>query len=216
MDTGSCGVGSKNPSGAAVRVGMISDMERTRQPDDEHELVLLAAYADLETAREDFWELERSLKHGLEVRGAALVSKDAAGKPEVVEAANRHGRLGVGIGAGVGALFGLFAPPMGLSLLVGAAAGGLLAAFTEHELRTGLRHEVAEALEAGTAVIIAITYPNGRVPMENTIHHANTFRELPLDASTVRSVEGAIAEAMAAIGHQTGGSLSAGTTDTNS
>ena len=195
---------------------MISDMERTRQPDDEHELVLLAAYADLETAREDFWELERSLKHGLEVRGAALVSKDAAGKPEVVEAANRHGRLGVGIGAGVGALFGLFAPPMGLSLLVGAAAGGLLAAFTEHELRTGLRHEVAEALEAGTAVIIAITYPNGRVPMENTIHHANTFRELPLDASTVRSVEGAIAEAMAAIGHQTGGSLSAGTTDTNS
>ena len=52
--------------------------------------------------------------------------------------------------------------------------------------------------------------------MENTIHHANTFRELPLDASTVRSVEGAIAEAMAAIGHQTGGSLSAGTTDTNS
>ena len=216
MDTGSCGVGSKNPSGAAVRVGMISDMERTRQPDDEHELVLLAAYADLETAREDFWELERSLKHGLEVRGAALVSKDAAGKPEVVEAANRHGRLGVGIGAGVGALFGLFAPPMGLSLLVGAAAGGLLAAFTEHELRTGLRHEVAEALEAGTAVIIAITYPNGRVPMENTIHHANTFRELPLDASTVRSVEGAIAEAMAAIGHQTGGSLSAGTTDTTS
>ena len=216
MDTGSCGVGSKNPSGAAVRVGMISDMERTRQPDDEHELVLIAAYADLETAREDFWELERSLKHGLEVRGAALVSKDAAGKPEVVEAANRHGRLGVGIGAGVGALFGLFAPPMGLSLLVGAAAGGLLAAFTEHELRTGLRHEVAEALEAGTAVIIAITYPNGRVPMENTIHHANTFRELPLDASTVRSVEGAIAEAMAAIGHQTGGSLSAGTTDTNS
>ena len=216
MDTGSCGVGSKNPSGAAVRVGMISDMERTRQPDDEHELVLLAAYADLETAREDFWELERSLKHGLEVRGAALVSKDAAGKPEVVEAANRHGRLGVGIGAGVGALFGLFAPPMGLSLLVGAAAGGLLAAFTEHELRTGLRHEVAEALEAGTAVIIAITYPNGRVPMENTIHLANTFRELPLDASTDRSVEGAIAEAMAAIGHQTGGSLSAGTTDTNS
>jgi uncharacterized membrane protein len=186
---------------------MISAMERNRKPDDEHELVLLAAYADLETAKDDFWELERSLKHGLEVRGAALVSKDVDGKPEVVEAANRHGRLGVGIGAGVGALFGLFAPPMGLSLLVGAAAGGLLAAFTEHELRTGLRHEVAEALEAGTAVIVAISYPNGRVPVENIIHHADTFRELPLDSSTIASVEQAIGEAMAAIGHRTQGSL---------
>ncbi len=181
---------------------MIVVMERKRISRDDHELVLVAAYADLEIAREDFWELERSLKHGLELRGAALVSKNDAGKAEVVEAANRHGRLGVGMGAGVGALFGLFAPPLGLSLLVGAAAGGLLAAFAEHELRTGLRHEVAEALEAGTAVIVAISYPNGRVPIENTIHHADTFRELPLDSSTVTSVEQAIAEAMRTIGHR--------------
>lgn len=201
-------------------------MQRNQKTDDEHELVLVAAYADPEIAKEDFWELERSLKHGLELRGAALVSKDANGHPEVVEAANRHGRVGVGMGAGIGALFGLFAPPLGLSLLVGAAAGGLLAAFAEHELRTGLRHEVAEALEAGTAVIVAISYPNGRVPIENTIHHADTFRELPLDSSTVKSVEQAIAEAMRTIGHQTDDSLSADTpgasavsadtTDTNS
>jgi uncharacterized membrane protein len=184
--------------------------------DDDHEMVLVAAYSALETAREDFWELERSLKHGLEVRGAALVSKDADGKPEVVEAANRHGRMGVGMGAGVGALFGLFAPPLGLSLLVGAAAGGLIAAFAEHELRSGLRHEVAEALEAGTAVIIVVAYPNGRGPVENTIHHADTFRELELDRTTVRSVEASIAEAMQKIGHGTDGSLNAGTTDTSS
>lgn len=183
---------------------------------DDHELVLVAAYADLETAREDFWELERSLKHGLELRGAALVSKDAEGKPEVVEAANRHGRLGVGVGAGIGALFGLFAPPLGLSVLVGGAAGGLLAAFAEHELRTGLRHEVGEALEAGTAVIIGVTYPNGREPFENTVNHADTFRELQLDKNTVQSVEAAIADAMRTIGHQTDGTLNAGTTDTSS
>jgi hypothetical protein len=96
--------------------------------------------------------------------------------------------------------------------VVGAATGGLLAAFAEHELRTGLRHEVAEALEAGTAVIVAITYPNGRVPLENTIHRAETFRELALDASTIRSVEGAIGEAMRTIGHQADGSLNAGST----
>lgn len=183
---------------------------------DEHELVLVAVYSDLETAHDDFWELERSLKHGLEVRGAALVSKDAEGKPEVLEAANRHGRVGVGMGAGIGALFGLFAPPLGLSVLVGAAAGGLLASFAEHELRSGLRHEIGEALEAGTAVIIAVAYPNGREPVENIVHHADTFRELSLDKTTVRSVEQSIAEAMRKIGHETGGTLNAGTTDTSS
>ena len=183
---------------------------------DDHELVLVAAYADLETAREDFLDLERSLKHGLEVRGAALVTRDADGKPEVLEAANRHGRVGVGMGAGIGALFGLFAPPLGLSILVGAAAGGLLASFAEHELRSGLRHEIGEALEAGTGVIIAVTYPNGREPVENTVHHADTFRELQLDRSTVRSVEESIAEAMQKIGHSTDGTLNADTTDTSS
>ena len=183
---------------------------------DDHELVLVAAYSDLQTAREDFWDLERSLKHGLEVRGAALVTKDADGKPEVLEAANRHGRVGIGMGAGIGALFGLFAAPLGLSVLVGAAAGGLLASFAEHELRSGLRHEIGEALEAGTAVIIVVTYPNGREPVENTVHHASTFRELQLDRSTVRSVEESIAEAMQKIGHSTDGTLSAGTTDTSS
>jgi hypothetical protein len=101
-----------------------------------------------------------------------------------------------------------------LSLLVGAAAGGLLASLTEHELRSGLQHEIGEALEAGTAVIIAVTYPNGRGPVENTIHHAETFRELRLDKTTVRSVEDSIAEAMRKIGHET--DINAGTTDTSS
>lgn len=183
---------------------------------DEHELVLVAAYSDLETARSDFGDLERSLAHGLEMRGAALVSKDENGTPEVVEATNRHGRVGLGVGAGIGALFGLFAPPLGLSVLAGAAAGGLLASFAEHELRSGLRDEVGEALEAGTAVIIAVTYANGRGPVENTIHHAETFRELELDTTTVRSVEQAIAEAMRKIGHETDAKLTADTTDTNS
>lgn len=183
---------------------------------DDHELVLVAAYSDLETARDDFGDLERSLKHGLEVRGAALVSKNDKGEPEVVEAANRHGRIGIGMGAGIGVLFGLFAPPLGLSVLAGAAAGGLLASFAEHELRTGLRHEVGEALEAGTAVIIAVTYPNGREPVENTVYRADAFRELRLDRTTVRSVEESIAEAMRQIGHETDGTLNAGTTGTSS
>ena len=176
--------------------------------DDDHELVLIAGYRDLESAETDFNEVERRTKHGLEMRAAALVRKNADGHPEVVEAANKHGRTAAGVGAGLGAIFGLFAPPFGLSLLVGAAAGGLLAAFSEHELRTHLQHEVGEALETGTAVILSVVYPHGREPMELTLTNASGFRELRLDKSTVNQIEGAVAELMETV--------KPGTTDTSS
>jgi uncharacterized membrane protein len=179
-----------------------------KSADDEHELVLIAGYPDLETAETDFNEVERRTKHGLEMRAAALVRKNAEGHPEVVEAANRHGRTAVGVGAGLGALFGLFAPPFGLSLLVGAAAGGLVAAFSEHELRTHLQHEVGEALETGTAVILAVVYPHGREPLELTLENASGFRELRLDKSTVNQIEGTVTELMEKV--------NAGMTDTSS
>jgi len=168
-------------------------------PADEHQLVLIAAYPDPETARGDFDEVEREAAHGLEMRAAALVIKNAVGEPEVTEAANKHGRVGIGLGAGLGALFGLFAPPLGLALVVGAATGGLLAAFAEHELRTGLQHEVGEALEAGTAVVLAVVYPQGRMAMETTLRHASAFRELELSNSTVHQIEASIAEMMGGV-----------------
>lgn len=183
---------------------------------DDHELIVIAAYGDLAAAKSDFEDIERGRKHGLELRAAALVTKNADGHPEVLEASNKHGRLGAGVGAGLGLLLGLFAPPLGLSMLVGAAAGGLVASFAEHELRTGLQHEIGEALEAGTGVIVAVVYPNGRAPLENTLINAGTFSELRLDRSTINSLDASVAEAMEKIGHKTDPTLSAGTTDTSS
>jgi uncharacterized membrane protein len=184
--------------------------------DDDHELILVAAYEDVDTARVDFLNLEKRLKHGLEFRGSALVCKNADGHPEVVEAANRHGRMGAGMGAGMGLLFGMFAPPLGLSLLVGATVGGLVALFAEHELRSGLRHEIGEELEAGTAVIITVVYPNGRAPVETTLENADTVREMRMDKSTINGLDRAVAEAMAQIGHRADGMVSVGTTGTRS
>ena len=143
---------------------------------------------------------------------ASNAPAEVHGHPEVVEAANRHGRMGIGMGAGVGLLFGMFAPPLGLALVVGAAAGGLVASFAEHELRSGLRHEVGASLEAGTAVIIAIVYPNGRAPMESTISNAASVTELRMDRSTINSLEAAVEEAMSQLHRRT---VIAGTTDTS-
>ena len=49
--------------------------------DDDHELVLVAAYPDVDRAATDFHEVDKRIKRGLELRAAALVTKDAA--PEV-------------------------------------------------------------------------------------------------------------------------------------
>lgn len=179
--------------------------------DDDHQLVLVAAYADLDQARTDFDELGERIKHGMELRAAALVEKDADGQAKVVEAHNRHGRVAVGVGAGFGLLLGLFMPPIGLSVVVGGVAAGLIAAVAEHELRTGLRREIGEALEAGTGVVIAVVYPNGRIPAEITLSHATSISALQMDNSTINSIEKTVADAMAAAGHP----VSAGTTDTS-
>lgn len=179
--------------------------------DDDHEQLLVAAYGDLDRARADFHELEKRIKHGLELRAAVLVTKDAEGHPRVVEATNRHGRIGAGIGASLGFLLGVFIPPVPLGVLVGGAAGALVASFAEHELRIGLRHEIGEALEAGTGVVIAAVYPNGRVPVELTLYRATKTTAVRMDKSTVNSLEDAVAKAMEEIGHP----ISTGTTDTS-
>lgn len=165
--------------------------------DDDHQLILIATYADLDAARTDFGELERRLKHGMELRSAALVTKDDAGQAEVVEAANRHGRSGALLGAGIGVLFGLVFEPLVLGVLVGGAGGALAAAIAEHELRSGLRHEVGAALHDGTAAVLTLVYPNGRSHVENSLYRANTITALRMDRATVRSIDEAVAAEVA-------------------
>ena len=46
---------------------------------DDHELIVLAAYDDLDAAKSDFEDVERGRKHSLELRAAALVTKNAEG-----------------------------------------------------------------------------------------------------------------------------------------
>ena len=184
---------------------------------DAHDILLIAAYDDLVDARSDFNELDRRAEKGVEIRSAALVMKNSEGEPEVVEASNRHGGSGIVVGAGMGLLFGLFVAPLGISMVVGAAAGGLAAAFAEHELRSGLRHEVASALDNGTGVIVAWVYPGGYEAVTTAVESAGTVKELPIDKQTVKSLDDAVAAAVAELGHHAEvAEVTAGTPDTNS
>ncbi len=174
--------------------------------------IMIAAYGDLKKARTDFGELNTRSEKGLEMRSAALVIKNDDGHPEILEASNRHGGSGIAIGAGMGLLLGLFvAPPLAFSVLVGAAAGGLVTAFAEHELRIGLRHEVAAALENGTGVIVAWVYPGGYKPFLSVVEGAGAIKELPVDQQTIKSLDDAVAAASAEAHHESGAPINADT-----
>lgn len=161
--------------------------------DDKHQLIVIGAYGDLADAHQDFGELERRLKHGMELRSAALVTKDEHGHARVEEAANKHGRIGTLIGVGIGALLGLVLEPLLLGALVGGAGGALLTAVAEHELRSGLKKEVGAALADGTAVVLALTYPAGGPQVQTTLIRAGSVTMLEMDSSTIRSVDEAVA-----------------------
>ncbi|MGV0991737.1 MAG: DUF1269 domain-containing protein [Candidatus Nanopelagicales bacterium] len=168
---------------------------------DKHQLILIAAYSDLEAAQTDFRDLEGRVKHGVELRSAALVTKGDDGEAQVLEATNRHGRLGAAIGAGLGLLAGLVFQPVLLGLVVGGAGGALVAAVAEHELRSGLKNEVGAALDNGTAVVLALVYPDGEAQIRTTLERAASIRSLELDRSSVKSLDDAVAAEIAKLPH---------------
>ena len=78
----------------------------------EHDILMIAAYRNLDNARADFGDLDRRAEKHAEMRSAVLAIKDSDGKPELIEAYNRHGGMAIGVGAGIGLLFGLLAGPV--------------------------------------------------------------------------------------------------------
>ena len=162
---------------------------------DDHHLILIAAYPDLDTARHDWEFLALRLRKKLfEVRDALLVSKDADGKPRVVETGNHLARQGAGVGIAIGVLVGLFTPPMLATMALGAAAGAVVAKFADHELRMGLRHEIGRALEVGTAVVIVILPPESQLAVDLVLSGSPVKCIVKMDDSTIKSIEALIAE----------------------
>lgn len=175
---------------------------------DKHQLILIAAYSDLEAAETDFRDLEGRVKHGVELRSAALVTKGDDGEAQVVEATNRHGRTGAAIGAGLGLLAGLVFQPLLLGVLVGGAGGALVASIAEHELRSGLKTEVGAALQKGTAVVLALVYPDGQSQIETTLERSHSIKVIELDRVSVKGLDDAVAAEVAKLNADSSGTSS--------
>lgn len=121
---------------------------------------IVAAYGDLERAREDFAAIEDlATAHELHLDDAALVRRGADGKVDVVRHDARALTRGAEGGVIVGALLGLLFPPALVGMLVGAAGAGVIGAAAANLWHGLSRPELADlgaALDEGEAAIVAI------------------------------------------------------------
>jgi arylsulfatase len=167
---------------------------------DEGAVIMLAAYGDMALASHDFIQLNKQLKRkNLRLREAVLVGKNRDGIPAVLDTTSHHGRVGAMMGATIGLVVGMFAPPLVVAVAVGGAAGMAVATMADHNLKAGLRHDIAPGLAEGTGVVIALTTPLEELWVRRALGGALSHTSLPYSESTIASLERAVAEVMSAV-----------------
>ena len=108
----------------------------------------------------------------------------------MVSTGDHLGRKGLGWGAGVGVVVGLFAPELLASVAVGAVGGAIVGRFAEHKIKTGLHDKLGQALPAGSAGIIAIFDDEYRLAIEQAMAGAAMRSVVQADKIGLRQLEG--------------------------
>jgi arylsulfatase len=162
----------------------------------EQLVVVMAAYPSTDQAHRDF-ETFVTAAQGKTVRteGVILVERDIGGQVRVIQTGDHLGRKGLGWGGGVGVLVGLFAPPMLASIVVGAAAGGLIGKFAKHKVDSGIQQGLSDKLQPGTAIIIAVIDTADRLAAERALSGSPARSAAPMDKGSMSELKSAIAEA---------------------
>jgi arylsulfatase len=158
--------------------------------------VIMAAYPATGTAERDFDALVQLVKDkAVASEGLILVEQDLDGQVRVTQTGDHLGRKGLGWGGGVGLVVGLFSPPLLASVVVGAAAGGLVGKFAEHKVASGLEKDLGSKLQPGTAVVIAVVDGDDRLPAEQALDGSLAKSVAPMAKSSLGELKNALAEA---------------------
>ena len=121
---------------------------------DRNYILFVAAYDDEAAAEADFTSIKDV--EDTAVAAAVVLSRDSAGKVEVKEHGGGLIRNGTALGAAGGLVVGLFAPPLLLSGVVGAAVGAGVAAIARHHEEKKIGVDAEEWLPAGSSAIVAL------------------------------------------------------------
>ncbi len=159
--------------------------------------VLVAGYRSIDAARQDFDALVELVKSKtVTVEGAILVGHAEDGQVTVVSTGDHLGRRGLGWGAGVGLVVGLFAPELLASVAVGAAGGAIVGRFADHRLKSGIRDKIGENLPAGSAGIIAAFPDEQRLAIERALPGSPMKSVVQSDEKGLKALRASLAEAM--------------------
>ena len=121
---------------------------------DRNYSLLVATYDDESAAKEDFAAIKAM--DDLSVTAAVVLSRNDDGKVEVKEHSGRLIGEGSAIGAVAGLVVGLFAPPLLLTGVIGAAIGAGVGAIVKRHEEKEIGVDAQEWLPDGSSAIVAI------------------------------------------------------------
>ncbi len=164
---------------------------------EERTDVLVAGYRDVESATQDFEALVAEVRaKRIRIDAVILVAHDADGNVTVQRTGDNLGRKGMGWGGAVGFLVGLAAPPLLAATVVGAAAGALVGRFADRKIETGLHDKIGEAMQPGTAAVIAMFDEDQRLAVQQVLGGALARSIAQSDKQGNAALKDSLAEAM--------------------
>ncbi len=168
---------------------------------DKQKDVVIAAYLFEDLAKRDFDAvLKLAEDKTITVEGVVLVQKDAQGEVRVTETGDHLGRKGLKLGAGVGLVVGLFAPPLLAATAIGAAAGGVMGKFAKHRLESGIAEKMDRALPASSGGVIAVYDSDGADAVDKALANAVKKSVAQIDGTSAKELKAGLAEAQAGMG----------------
>jgi uncharacterized membrane protein len=168
---------------------------------DDQKDVVIAAYLFEDLAKKDFEAIRKLAEDkAITVEGVVLVQKDVEGDVQVTETGDHLGRKGVKVGAGVGLVVGLFAPPLLAATAVGAALGGVTGKFAKHRLESGIGKKMDAALPPGSGGVIAVYDSGGADTVDKALVNAVKKSVAQIDGISAKKLKAGLAEAQAGMG----------------
>lgn len=116
----------------------------------------VATYDDAASATDDFQAIKDAREDGLELLGAVVMERPVDGDVDVKEVGGGEIGGGAAIGAIGGLVVGLFAPPLLLSMGVGAGIGAAIGGLVKRHEDKELGVDMEEYLPPGSSAIVAV------------------------------------------------------------
>lgn len=125
-------------------------------PANENLVLYVASYDDATSAKADFENLKDAQGPDLVILGAVVMSRDAEGKVDVLEAGDGDTAAGAVLGGGIGLVVGLFAPPLLAATAIGAGIGALLGHLTKKHEEKELGVDLDEYLPPNSSAVAVV------------------------------------------------------------